>query len=155
QTEDSIIEDLNESRPAQNTDIVSEQQNEEQPKKPANKRKTTKRAPKVDVRKTRQSLAAQTDADIMEDLDESRPAQNLDVVSEQPNEEQPKTSVNKRKKTTRAPKVDLIKTRQSLAAQTDANVIEDPDESIPAQIPDIVPEQQNENLHPQMWDDLD
>ncbi|GKB51880.1 hypothetical protein Tco_0902633, partial [Tanacetum coccineum] len=86
QTEDNIIEDLNESRPAQNTDIVSEQQNEEQPKKPANKRKTTKRAPKVDVRKTRQSLAAQTDADIIEDLDESRPAQNLDVVSEQPNE---------------------------------------------------------------------
>ncbi|GJX05139.1 centromere protein C/Mif2/cnp3 [Tanacetum coccineum] len=139
QTEDNIIEDLNESRPAQNTDIVSEQQNEEQPKKPANKRKTTKRAPKVDVRKTRQSLAAQTDADIIEDLDESRPAQNLDVVSEQPNEEQPKTSVNKRKKTIRAPKVDLRKTRQILAAQTDATVIEDPDESITAQIPDIVP----------------
>ncbi|GJT73812.1 centromere protein C/Mif2/cnp3 [Tanacetum coccineum] len=139
QTEDNIIEDLNESRPAQNTDIVSEQQNEEQPKKPANKRKTTKRAPKVDVRKTRQSLAAQTDADIIEDLDESRPAQNLDVVSEQPNEEQPKTSVNKRKKTIRAPKVDLRKRSEILAGQTDANAIEDPDESRPAQIPDIVP----------------
>ncbi|GKB38220.1 centromere protein C-like protein [Tanacetum coccineum] len=89
-------------------------------------------------------LTSQTDADIIEDLDESRPAQILDVVSEQPNEEQPKTSVNKQKKTTRAPKVDLRKKRQSLAAQTDANVIEDPDESRPAQIPDIVPEQQNE-----------
>ena len=32
----------------------------------------------------------------------------------------------------------------TLSAQTDANVIEDPDESIPAQIPDIVSEQQNE-----------
>lgn len=139
------IEDLNESRPAQNTDIVSEQQNEEQPKKSANKRKKTTRPPKVDFRKTRQSLAAQPDADIIEDLDESRPAQNLDVVSEHPNEEQPNTSVNERKKTTRAPKVDLRKRSQRLAAaQTDANVIEDPDESIPAQIPDIVSQQQIE-----------
>ncbi|GKA56996.1 hypothetical protein Tco_0756068, partial [Tanacetum coccineum] len=145
QTDTNIIEDLNESRPAQNTDIVSEQQNKEQPKKSANRRTKTTRAPKVNVRKMRQSLAgATTYADIVEDLDESRPAHNLDVVSEQPNEGQPKTSVNKRKKTTRAPKVDLRKTRQSLAVQTDANVIEDPDESRPAQIPDIVPEQENE-----------
>ncbi|PWA73460.1 centromere protein C/Mif2/cnp3 [Artemisia annua] len=102
QTDTNIIKDLNESRPAQNTDIVSQQQNEEQPKKSANTRKKSTRAPKVDVRKTRQSLAGaticQADADIIEDLDE-----------------QPKTSVNKRKTTTRASKVDLKKRRQSLA----------------------------------------
>nr|GEV07229.1 centromere protein C-like [Tanacetum cinerariifolium] len=148
QTDTNIIEDLDESRPAQNTDIVSEQQNKEQPKKSAKRRTKTKRAPKVNVRKTGQCLASattsQTDADIVEDLDESRPAHSLDVVSEQPNEGQPKTSVNKRKKTTRAPKVDLRKTRQSLAVRTDDNIIEDPDESRPDQIPDIVPEQENE-----------
>ncbi|KAJ9559571.1 hypothetical protein OSB04_004731 [Centaurea solstitialis] len=62
------------------------------------------------------SLAdSQTSANSTKGLDASRPAQDSDIVPEQQNEDHPRTTTIKRKKTTRTREVDQRKRRQSLA----------------------------------------
>ncbi|XP_071729423.1 centromere protein C [Rutidosis leptorrhynchoides] len=127
------------SRPVQTDDNSAQK---EQLRTSVVKRK--KSIPKRKVNKNKRRQAAQTDVDSANERDASIPAQNSDIVPEQHNEEQLRTSMDKRKKSIPKRKVDKKKRPQIPSAQTEDDSANERDASIPAQDSDIIPEEHNE-----------